>query len=880
MEMFAKRRSGVGGLEESDLSSITEKELSECDKEKLHLLGNIQDGAGHVLLFSHSDGEIVAADMKIGQVPWIRIPGTPELDGVPSPSDRLEPPRKERRVEQGNESWGQGEGEVVPRTLLGHKLQECIPSKLYSSTQDAIETMKKAMSQRTFRFFNPDGSQNWAISLSSSKEDFSIICIEIEETEDFEGGGNFYNTLISLGRVMEFYADEKILKTACETVFKLLENYDRGMVYQFNDDLSGEVIYEIKKDHIDSNYMGMRFPSSDIPLTARQLFKKNGLRYIYSVNAEYNPIVDSGKCEIDLTNCRMRAVSKPHIVYLRNMGVTSSLAISIVVENELWGLLAFHGYTMPFKPSLHQRIACESIMSMVSVKVESIIRKTESSRVIELSDTLMKWEQSHSVAFNLLNNSDNLLKVFQADVICGLITDPLKDEVERIVLGDKSLAPTEDSFWERFASHPKRKIVSIHTREEVSAIGLTPVDSPASGFVYFQDNLLKIMIGRGLRVKDVRWAGNPDEPKLRIGGILSPRHSFETFMEKARKETRAWTSTDHHVITTFMDRICDHSHNRMATLLKNDIEEANIKYYNALARSEDNTLFFAQMSHELRTPFHGVMGCLNLMHDSFEAMSNEEIQDMINTALSTGNHMIGLLNDILNISKDKHVKKGLTLEPVSVKALAMNPIENLQTVAADKKITLDCNVNADHADRVVMTDKKKFMQIISNIVNNGIKFSEPGTIDIHVDLLDSMIQAVDKWGATATSYAGTVFTMTEDDLFDSVENARRNVLQLEGEDNRKWILASVADHGCGMKPGELAEMLKPYTQSSKGSNRAFQGTGLGLFICVSLCHQLDGFIACSSTPNVGSVFHVGIPVKMSDVDEMLVDDIPKEVIAS
>jgi len=57
----------------------------------------------------------------------------------------------------------------------------------------------------------------------------------------------------------------------------------------------------------------------------------------------------------------MRAVSKPHIIYLRNMGIVCSLSIAIVVEGELWGLLAFHGYSRKYKPSLHQRIACETV---------------------------------------------------------------------------------------------------------------------------------------------------------------------------------------------------------------------------------------------------------------------------------------------------------------------------------------------------------------------------------------------------------------------------------------------------------------------------------------------------------------------------------------
>lgn len=391
-----------------DREMITDKELSECDREKLHLIGNIQDGAGHVLFFSHPQGVVMAADLKVLDVPWIRVrdPSTARKDTEMEASSAKRPKLQFNTDASQSKISSSNGGRINEdaRNVLGLKLEECIPARLQQDILEAIDTMVKAKSQRTFRFFSFE-EENYAISVSTTTNDYSTVGIEIEVIEDFEATGNFYNTLVSLGRVMEFYADEKLLKTACDTVFKLVEHYDRGMVYQFKDDLSGKVVHEIKKDWVDTSYMGMRFPASDIPLPARQLFVKNGLRYVQNIESDYNPIIDKDHADLDLSHCRMRAVSRPHIVYLKNMGVVSSLSISIVVNGELWGLFAFHGYREPFKPSLHQRIACESIMSMVSVKVESLTRKAESARVIDLSETLMRWEQSHSVAHNLANCS-------------------------------------------------------------------------------------------------------------------------------------------------------------------------------------------------------------------------------------------------------------------------------------------------------------------------------------------------------------------------------------------------------------------------------------------------------------------------------------------
>ena len=107
----------------------------------------------------------------------------------------------------------------------------------------------------------------------------------------------------------------------------------------------------------------------------------------------------------------------------------------------------------------------------------------------------------------LLGNG--LLKVFDADVIVGRIKDPLQEEPELVVLGDPSLAPNSDDFWDKVGQKisKSRQIIKINTRLGITEMGLTEQDCPASGFIFFQDGLVQVMVGRGLRSKDVIWAG-------------------------------------------------------------------------------------------------------------------------------------------------------------------------------------------------------------------------------------------------------------------------------------------------------------------------------------------------------------------------------------
>jgi light-regulated signal transduction histidine kinase (bacteriophytochrome) len=338
---------------------ITRKELSECDMEKLHLLGHIQGDAGHVLFVSYPEGQIVAADAEVRCVPWIQ--------------DRDDNGTKGPQAAAAAASKSMTDHQKAALAMLGTNLESWIPSDLRSDLWEAIDNMIQAQSRRMFHFYLHD-QISYAITLSTTADEYSSIGIEIEKIEKDEACGDFYNSLISLSRIMEFYADEKVLRTACDSIFNLLGSFDRGMVYKFNDDNSGEVIYETKKDTVQTSYFGMRFPASDIPLPARQLYIKNGLRYIRDANCRDIPILHDSDTVVNLTHCRMRACAKPHVMYLQNMGIRSSMSIAIVAEDRLWGLLSFHGYGEPYKPSLHQRIACETVR-LVHLKIDYLLSR-------------------------------------------------------------------------------------------------------------------------------------------------------------------------------------------------------------------------------------------------------------------------------------------------------------------------------------------------------------------------------------------------------------------------------------------------------------------------------------------------------------------------
>lgn len=812
-----------------DETVISETELSECHCEQLHLIGNIQADSGHVVYMSYPEGEIIAADKNACSIEWIKS--------------------------RTNET-----------TLIGSSVEAWIPFDLYTDLFKSILDMIKAFSYQAFMSYKHNGV-SYTISVSSTDHDYKTIGFEIEDVDEEETAYNCFNTVTNLGRGMELYTNEvMIVKTACDAVFHLLGKYERGVVFRFNDDLSGEAIHEIKAPSITSSNEGVRYPLSG-DLSARKLYMTNGLlRYIHNVDDDPVPIIcQQDKHSIDLSHCRMRAAATAHVVYLKNMGATCSLSLSIVVENELWGLLTFHGYTAPFKPSLHQRIACETISSMVSVRIEAIIKKAQqSNRVIALGNCMLNLKQEQSAIHNLLDWGDGLLGVFDADIIVGHLQDPRGEEGDIIVLGDRSLLPTE-IFWSKMSTKPNRELVAIATREEMDEVGLSTQDCPACGFVYFHEGRTQIMIARKERSRDVMWAGNPDEPKLkRVADrfMMRPR-----FMEKAHKESRAWNTQDIHVITVFRDRICEHSHNWMMRLMQNDIEDTNRKYLSAIDRARDNYEFFAHMSHELRTPFHGVMGCLNILHDSMDEMSKEETMDILNTAISSGNHMLNLLNDILDLSKNKQLSHEVGRDKVVFQTLAFEAIDGMKSLAQSRSISLKSQIFPNDRRDVIITDRTKIIQIVSNTVNNAIKFTDQRGIEARFDLVDTAQDAVRLFVDDTKHYTGMVFIMKQREMLRDHDSVVKEMARSPNSPNMRWIYFSVRDCGCGMKPSEISEMFSPYTQSSSESNRAFQGTGLGLYICLSLAQQMSGFIACGSTEGTGTTFCVGIPVEFCQTND-------------
>jgi len=161
---------------------------------------------------------------------------------------------------------------------------------------------------------------------------------------------------------------EELYQVAVREV-RALTGFDRVMLYQFDDEWNGDVVAESRNEGVDS-YLGLHFPHTDIPAQARALYLVNWLRYI--PDATYQPVPllarEPNQGPVDLSHSVLRSVSPIHLEYLANMGVQATLIISLIKDNQLWGLIACH-HNSPIHLPCQMRIASEYIGQILSLQL-------------------------------------------------------------------------------------------------------------------------------------------------------------------------------------------------------------------------------------------------------------------------------------------------------------------------------------------------------------------------------------------------------------------------------------------------------------------------------------------------------------------------------
>lgn len=246
--------------------------------------------------------------------------------------------------------------------------------------------------------------------------------------------------------------------------------------------------------------------------------------------------------------------------------------------------------------------------------------------------------------------------------------------------------------------------------------------------------------------------------------------------------------------------------------LNRALTESKIKAEQATA---SKSMFLANMSHEIRTPMNGIIGLIELAQQ--QTLSNT-VRGYLDKAAYSGQILISVINDILDFSKIEAGKLKIEEVSFSLHSLFDNLIAVIALRAKEKNLSVHFTVNPSLPPQVI-GDPLRIAQIIMNIGNNAVKFTEQGHVDI---------------------------------VFDGTLNEKGNVLNLKME---------VTDSGIGMSPSQLDRIFKPFTQADGSTNRKYGGTGLGLAIVSQLTELMQGRLEATSTIGKGSTFKIELPLK-------------------
>jgi PAS domain S-box-containing protein len=243
--------------------------------------------------------------------------------------------------------------------------------------------------------------------------------------------------------------------------------------------------------------------------------------------------------------------------------------------------------------------------------------------------------------------------------------------------------------------------------------------------------------------------------------------------------------------------------------------------------------FLANMSHELRTPLNAIIGYSEMLVDDARDSGLEKLTDDLNRIHTAGRHLLGLIDDVLDLSKIEAGKMDLKNEEFRLQTVIEDVTATVRPLVDERgnSLTVDCPAQL----APMCSDQMKVRQILSNILSNAAKFTRNGSIAVTV----------------------------------------RPTVKDDGD----WITIRIADTGIGMTAIQLENVFGEFIQADSSTTREYGGTGLGLAISRQMVHMLGGEISAASTPDEGSVFSIRLPASLASPAVMAPEQ-PEQVSAA
>jgi chemotaxis family two-component system sensor kinase Cph1 len=596
----------------------------------------------------------------------------------------------------------------------------------------------------------------------------------------------------------EIMADAKLsrlLDRAALQIQKVI-GYDRVMIYKFHEDGHGEVVAEVKNDEL-TPWLGLHYPSSDIPQQARELYRLNLVRLIADVEQVPSDIVtykDLNEVPLDLTFSSLRAVSPMHIQYLKNMDVASSFSISLIHQGELWGLVACHNYTPRF---IHykQREAAKLIGQVLSSSLsfrQSEEDQHKSNKLKAAVDDLTR----HLLRYNHIE--DALFK-HQVTLVQAVESGGAVLAYENHLYHSGKIPDV--TFLAAFISWLQENM-----QEMIYATDRLPEEyPPALAYKAMASGVLVCRLSKELKeyliwfrpevAATITWAGNPDKPvEISESGVaqISPRKSFETWIQQVKLTSLPWKNEDFRSALQLKDEV-SFAISRKATETRILNEKLKVAY-------DELDSFSYTISHDLKNPLTAIKSYSQLLKRNSRLDPRD--QKMVEGILSGAGRMQSMIKEVLHYSKAGQINPKPRLVDMTVLLSDLRE----QLLVAYEDLTLIINIGATPP---IFGDETMINQVFSNLLGNAIKYS--GKIN-------------------------------------------SPLITVSGEIIDNQICYRVTDNGIGIKVRDIEKIFDLFTRSADVDD--YEGTGVGLAIVKKIMEKHMGRIWVESEPGAGSTFHV------------------------
>ncbi len=340
----------------------------------------------------------------------------------------------------------------------------------------------------------------------------------------------------------------------CVESVQRLSQFDRVMIYRFLSDGCGEVIAEHTASGYETQYLGLRFPASDIPSQARQLYLTNTLRILVDVDAEADTLLPPARI-LDQSHSLLRSLSPVHLCYLRNMRVRATMTLSIINDGQLWGLISCHHHAPkvpPYQVRDGLRQLCELVAEVASIRIAALCEREEAAHRRHLEELLASLQQQ----LILIGNIPQVLAARLPQLLAAFSASGLGVQIDEVlyvgstdrqigstadVLGEISALTAQDAdvahdtittrTWDRL---PGPSLARLTTLPDAAGLMLVQRAGPQPVFC---------CLLRREQIKQVRWAGKPEKNTVVLPDgrrQLEPRRSFSEWQQSIVGRSQEW----------------------------------------------------------------------------------------------------------------------------------------------------------------------------------------------------------------------------------------------------------------------------------------------------------------------------------------------------